>query len=206
MSYSLPSLPYAYDALEPYFDAQTMKIHHNKHHQAYINNANSVLESNPELAKYSVEELIECLDRVPAEKRFIMRNNAGGHANHSFFWKNLKTNTTLSGKLKASIESNFGSVEEFKKEFEKTASAHFGSGWAWLVLQGEKLSIVSTANQDNPIMGHAVSGASGLPIIALDLWEHSYYLKYQNKRLDYIKAFWSVVNWDEASAIFSANE
>ena len=204
MSYSLPSLPYAYDALEPHFDKQTMEIHHTKHHQTYVNNANTVLEAYPELAKYSVEELIQDLDKVPADKRTFMRNNAGGHANHSFFWKNLKTGTTLGGDLKAAIERDFGSVEKFQEEFEKAAATRFGSGWAWLVLKDGKLAVVSTANQDSPLMGEAVAGASGFPIIGLDVWEHAYYLKYQNKRPDYIKAFWDVVNWDEAAARFAS--
>lgn len=206
MSYSLPSLPYAYDALEPHFDKQTMEIHHTKHHQTYVNNANTVLEAYPELAKYSVEELIQDLDKVPADKRTFMRNNAGGHANHSFFWKNLKTGTTLGGELKAAIERDFGSVEKFQEEFEKAAATRFGSGWAWLVLKDGKLAVVSTANQDSPLMGEAVAGASGFPIIGLDVWEHAYYLKYQNKRPDYIKAFWNVVNWDEAAARFAAKK
>jgi len=206
MSYSLPSLPYAYDALEPHFDKQTMEIHHTKHHQTYVNNANTVLEAYPELAKYSVEELIQDLDKVPADKRTFMRNNAGGHANHSFFWKNLKTGTPLGGDLKAAIERDFGSVEKFQEEFEKAAATRFGSGWAWLVLKDGKLAVVSTANQDSPLMGEAVAGASGFPIIGLDVWEHAYYLKYQNKRPDYIKAFWNVVNWDEAAARFAAKK
>ncbi|MEL5658936.1 superoxide dismutase [Mn] [Serratia ureilytica] len=206
MSYSLPSLPYAYDALEPHFDKQTMEIHHTKHHQTYVNNANTVLEAYPELAKYSVEELIQDLDKVPADKRTFMRNNAGGHANHSFFWKNLKTGTTLGGDLKAAIERDFGSVEKFQEEFEKAAATRFGSGWAWLVLKDGKLAVVSTANQDSPLMGEAVAGASGFPIIGLDVWEHAYYLKYQNKRPDYIKAFWNVVNWDEAATRFAAKK
>ncbi|OKB66144.1 superoxide dismutase [Serratia marcescens] len=206
MSYSLPSLPYAYDALEPHFDKQTMEIHHTKHHQTYVNNANTVLEAYPELAKYSVEELIQDLDKVPADKRTFMRNNAGGHANHSFFWKNLKTGTTLGGDLKAAIERDFGSVEKFQEEFEKAAATRFGSGWAWLVLKDGKLAVVSTANQDSPLMGEAFAGAAGFPIIGLDVWEHAYYLKYQNKRPDYIKAFWNVVNWDEAAARFAAKK
>ena len=176
MSYSLPSLPYAYDALEPHFDKQTMEIHHTKHHQTYVNNANTVLEAYPELAKYSVEELIQDLDKVPADKRTFMRNNAGGHANHSFFWKNLKTGTTLGGDLKAAIERDFGSVEKFREEFEKAAATRFGSGWARLVLKDGKLAVVSTA-PDSPLMGEAVAGASGFPIIGLDVWEHAYYLK-----------------------------
>ncbi|MBC3250929.1 MAG: superoxide dismutase [Mn] [Pseudomonadota bacterium] len=203
MSYSLPSLPYAYDALEPHFDKQTMEIHHTKHHQTYVNNANTVLEAYPELASLSVEELIQDLDKVPADKRTFMRNNAGGHANHSLFWKGLKTGTTLDGDLKAAIERDFGSVEKFQEEFEKAAATRFGSGWAWLVLKGDKLAVVSTANQDSPLMGEAVSGASGLPIVGLDVWEHAYYLKFQNRRPDYIKAFWNVVNWDEAAKRFA---
>ncbi|CAI1777882.1 Superoxide dismutase [Mn] [Serratia quinivorans] len=206
MSYSLPSLPYAYDALEPHFDKQTMEIHHTKHHQTYVNNANTVLEAYPELAKYSVEDLIQDLDKVPADKRTFMRNNAGGHANHSLFWKGLKIGTTLGGDLKAAIERDFGSVEKFQEEFEKAAATRFGSGWAWLVLKGDKLAVVSTANQDSPLMGEAVAGASGFPIVGLDVWEHAYYLKYQNKRPDYIKAFWNVVNWDEAAARFAAKK
>jgi len=204
MSYTLPSLPYAYDALEPHFDKQTMEIHHSKHHQAYVNNANAALESLPELATLTAEELIAQLDKVPAEKRTALRNNAGGHANHSFFWKGLKLGTELKGDLKAAIERDFGSVDKFKEEFEKAAATRFGSGWAWLVLKADgKLAVVSTANQDSPLMGEAVSGASGYPIAGLDVWEHAYYLKYQNRRPDYIKAFWSVVNWDEAAKRFT---
>ena len=204
MSYTLPSLPYAYDALEPHFDKQTMEIHHSKHHQAYVNNANAALESLPELAKLTAEELIAQLDKVPAEKRTALRNNAGGHANHSFFWKGLKLGTELKGDLKAAIERDFGRVDKFKEEFEKAAATRFGSGWAWLVLKADgKLAVVSTANQDSPLMGEAVSGASGYPIAGLDVWEHAYYLKYQNRRPDYIKAFWSVVNWDEAAKRFA---
>lgn len=202
MSYSLPSLPYAYDALEPHFDKETMEIHHTKHHQTYVNNANAALEGT-EFASLSVEELITKLDQVPADKKIALRNNAGGHANHSLFWKGLKTGTTLQGELKAALERDFGSVEKFQEAFEKAAATRFGSGWAWLVKQGNKLAVVSTANQDNPLMGEAISGASGYPILGLDVWEHAYYLKYQNKRPDYIKAFWHVVNWDEAVARFA---
>ena len=202
MSYSLPSLPYAYDALEPHFDKETMEIHHTKHHQTYVNNANAALEGTP-FADLPVEELVTQLDKVPADKKVVLRNNAGGHANHSFFWKGLKTGTTLQGELKAAIEKDFGSVEKFQEEFEKAAATRFGSGWAWLVKKGDKLAVVSTANQDSPLMGEAISGASGTPIVGLDVWEHAYYLKYQNKRPDYIKAFWNVVNWDEAAARFA---
>ncbi|MEI7237720.1 superoxide dismutase [Mn] [Pectobacterium brasiliense] len=205
MSYSLPSLPYAYDALEPHFDKETMEIHHSKHHQAYVNNANAALESLPELATLSAEELIAQLDKVPAEKRTALRNNAGGHVNHSLFWKGLKVGTTLTGDLKAAIERDFGSVDAFKERFEQAAATRFGSGWAWLVLKDDgKLAVVSTANQDSPLMGEAVSGASGYPIVGLDVWEHAYYLKYQNLRPAYAKAFWNVLNWDEAAARFAS--
>lgn len=204
MAYQLPALPYAYDALEPHFDAQTMEIHHSKHHQAYVNNANAVLANLPEWEKLSAEELIARLVELPENVRTPLRNNAGGHANHSLFWQILKTGTTLQGKLKAAIERDFGSVEAFQAEFEKAAATRFGSGWAWLVYEDGKLKVVSTANQDSPLMGQAVSGASGYPIIGLDVWEHAYYLKYQNRRPDYIKAFWQVVNWDEAARRFES--
>ena len=204
MAYQLPALPYAYDALEPHFDAQTMEIHHSKHHQAYVNNANAVLANLPEWEKLSAEELIVRLAELPENVRTPLRNNAGGHANHSLFWQILKTGTTLQGKLKAAIERDFGSVEAFRAEFEKAAATRFGSGWAWLVYEDGKLKVVSTANQDSPLMGQAVSGASGYPIIGLDVWEHAYYLKFQNRRPDYIKAFWQVVNWDEAARRFES--
>lgn len=200
MSYVLPALPYAYDALEPHFDKMTMEIHHTKHHQTYVNNTNTTLEAFPEMANLDIDDLIAQLDKFPADKRTFIRNNAGGHSNHSMFWKGLKTGTTLQGDLKAAIERDFGSVEAFQAEFEKAAATRFGSGWAWLVLKDGKLAVVSTANQDSPLMGEAISGTSGYPIIGLDVWEHAYYLKFQNRRPDYIKAFWSVVNWDEAAA------
>lgn len=204
MAYQLPELPYAYDALEPHFDKQTMEIHHSKHHQAYVNNANAVLAKLPEWEKLSAEELIARLAELPENVRTPLRNNAGGHANHSLFWQILKTSTTLQGKLKAAIERDFGSVEAFQAEFEKAAATRFGSGWAWLVYENGKLKAVSTANQDSPLMGQAVSGVSGYPIIGLDVWEHAYYLKFQNRRPDYIKAFWQVVNWDEAARRFES--
>ena len=204
MAYQLPELPYAYDALEPHFDTQTMEIHHSKHHQAYVNNANAVLANLSEWEKLSAEELIARLAELPENVRTPLRNNAGGHANHSLFWQILKTGTTLQGKLKAAIERDFGSVEAFQAEFEKAAATRFGSGWAWLVYEDGKLKVVSTANQDSPLMGQAVSGTSGYPIIGLDVWEHAYYLKFQNRRPDYIKAFWQVVNWDEAARRFES--
>lgn len=204
MSYTLPALPYAYDALEPHFDQLTMEIHHSKHHQAYINNANAVLETLPEFAGFPAEDLITKLNQLPADKKTTLRNNAGGHANHSFFWQGLKTGTRLQGELSAAIECDFTSIDRFKEEFAKAAAGRFGSGWAWLVLQNGKLVITSTANQDSPLMGEAIAGASGYPIIGLDVWEHAYYLKYQNCRPDYINAFWQVVNWDAAAARFAA--
>lgn len=203
MTYTLPELPYAYDALEPYFDTMTMEIHHSKHHQAYVNNANTALEGLNDFANKPVDELIASLDQLPKDKFNILRNNAGGHANHSLFWKGLKTGTTLQGDLKSAIERDFGSVEVFQAEFEKAAATRFGSGWAWLVLNDGRLAVTSTANQDSPLMGKAISGTEGYPIIGLDVWEHAYYLKYQNRRPDYIKAFWSVVNWDEAAERFT---
>ena len=203
MAYQLPALPYAYDALEPHFDAQTMEIHHSKHHQAYVNNANAVLANLPEWEKLSAEELIARLAELPENVRTPLRNNAGGHANHSLFWQILKTGTTLQGKLKAAIERDFGSVEAFQAEFEKAAATRFGSGWAWLVYEDGKLKVVSTANQDSPLMGQAVSGASGYPIIGLDVWEHAYYLHYQNKRPDYLDAWWQIVNWDYVAELYA---
>lgn len=202
MSFSLPLLNYNYDALEPYFDKKTMEIHHTKHHQTYINNANIALEKLPEFSSLSVEELIKKLDQLPADQKTVLRNNAGGHMNHSFFWQCLKQGTTLQDELKNVIVRNFGCIESFKENFEKVASMRFGSGWAWLVKKNNKLTIVSTANQDNPLMGETISGTSGYPILGLDLWEHAYYLKYQNLRLDYIRAFWNVVNWDEVATRF----
>ena len=204
MSYVLPALPYAYDALEPHFDKMTMEIHHTKHHQTYVNNTNTALEAFPEMANLDIDDLIAQLDKFLADKRTFIRNNAGGHSNHSIALKGLKTGTTLQGDLKAAIERDFGSVEAFQAEFEKAAATRFGSGWAWLVLKDGKLAVVSTANQDSPLMGEAISGTSGYPIIGLDVWEHAYYLKFQNRRPDYIKAFWSVVNWDEAAARFAS--
>lgn len=205
MSYSLPALPYAYDALEPHFDKMTMEIHHTKHHQTYVNNTNTALEAFPEFAGMDIDELIQQLDKFPADKRTFIRNNAGGHSNHSMFWKGLKLNTTLQGSLKDAIERDFGSIDAFMAEFEKAAASRFGSGWAWLVLKEDgKLAVVSTANQDSPLMGEAISGTSGYPIVGLDVWEHAYYLKFQNRRPDYIKAFWSVVNWDEAAKRFES--
>ncbi|SNC59029.1 superoxide dismutase [Mn] [Sodalis endosymbiont of Henestaris halophilus] len=202
MNFTLPTLPYKYDALEPDFDKETLEIHYTKHHQTYINNANYALEDLPEFAQMSVNELIKKLDYLPVDKKTVLRNNAGGHANHILFWKGLKKGTTLQGKFKSALERDFGSIDAFKDTFEKVALTCFGSGWAWLVKKDDKLAVVSTANQDNPLMGEVISGTSGYPILGLDIWEHAYYLKYKNRRLDYIKSFWNVVNWDEASTRF----
>ncbi|MFK3557472.1 superoxide dismutase [Mn] [Pasteurella multocida] len=197
MAYTLPELGYAYDALEPHFDAMTMEIHHSKHHQAYVNNANAALENLPELAQGCPGQLLSKLAEVPADKLTAIRNNVGGHLNHSLFWKSLKKGTTLQGALKDAIVRDFSSVEAFQAEFEKAAATRFGSGWAWLVLQENgKLAVVSTANQDSPVMGKAIAGCEGYPLLGLDVWEHAYYLKFQNRRPDYIKEFWHVVNWD----------
>lgn len=205
MAYTLPELDYAYDALEPHFDKQTMEIHHSKHHQTYVNNANAAVESlSDELKQLPAEELLTRLADIPEDKRTPVRNNVGGHANHSFFWKSLKKDTTLSGSLKQAIERDFGSVDAFKETFEKAAASRFGSGWAWLVIKDGKLQVVSTPNQDSPVMGEAVAGVSGTPLLTLDVWEHSYYLKYQNRRADYIKEFWHVVNWDKVQERFDA--
>ena len=200
MAYTLPELGYAYDALEPHFDAQTMEIHHSKHHQAYVNNANAALEGLPaELVEMCPGQLVSNLDKIPAEKRGALRNNAGGHTNHSLFWKSLKKGTTLQGTLKDAIERDFGSVEAFKTEFEKAAATRFGSGWAWLVVNNEgKLEVVSTANQDTPISD------GKKPILTLDVWEHAYYLNYRNVRPNYIKAFFEIINWNKVAELYAA--
>lgn len=200
MPYELPKLPYAYNALEPHIDAQTMEIHHTKHHQAYINNVNKALEGSS-LDGKPVEALIADLAAVPEDKRTVVRNNAGGHANHSLFWTVIgpAAGGQPSGELASAIDSAFGSFDKFKELFSNAAATRFGSGWAWLVVEGGKLSIGSTANQDSPLMGKAVAGFSGTPILGLDVWEHAYYLKYQNRRPDYIGAFWNLVNWTEVT-------
>ncbi|ACO45639.1 superoxide dismutase [Mn] [Deinococcus deserti] len=205
MAYELPQLPYAYDALEPHIDTRTMEIHHTKHHQAYVDNANKALEGS-ELASLPVEELIQKLDQVPADKKTALRNNAGGHANHSLFWQVMGPGQggQPSGELMEAINAAFGSFEAFKTKFEDAAKTRFGSGWAWLVVKDGSLTVVSTANQDNPLMGEAIAGVSGTPVLGVDVWEHAYYLNYQNKRPDYLTAFWNVVNWDEVSRRYAA--
>ena len=207
MAFELPSLPYDVKALEPHFDARTMEIHHTKHHQAYINNANNLLKDHPALASLSAEALIVDLSKVPEAIRGGIRNNAGGHSNHSFFWQIIGPGKggAPKGELKAAIDSTFGSLVKFKEEFAKAATTRFGSGWAWLIVTADKkIAVGSTANQDSPLMGKAVAGIEGQPIIALDVWEHAYYLHYQNRRPDYIGAWWNVVNWDAAEAHYQA--
>lgn len=206
MPYELPSLPYPKEALEPHIDAQTMEIHHGKHHAAYVTNVNKAIAGKADLENLPIEELLRKLDSVPAEIRGVVRNNGGGHLNHSMFWKLLapKTGGTPTGKIASDINSAFGSFESFKEKFEAAGVGRFGSGWVWLVVNGGKLEIVSTANQDNPIMGKGIAGAEGKPILGCDVWEHAYYLKYQNRRPDYLKAFWNVVNWNEVNRLYTA--
>jgi superoxide dismutase, Fe-Mn family len=198
MPHTLPKLPYDYSALEPHIDAKTMEIHHTKHHQTYIDKLNAALEKHKELAEKSAEELIADLDMVPEDIRTAVRNNGGGHVNHSFFWEIMspKGGGKPEGELSKAIDSAFGSLDTFKEKFAEAAAARFGSGWAWLIVDGGKLSIMSTANQDNPV----TEGKT--PILGLDVWEHAYYLHYQNKRPDYVKAWWNVVNWPEVGKRF----
>jgi Fe-Mn family superoxide dismutase len=199
MAYKLPELPYAYDALEPHIDKETMNIHHTKHHNTYVTNVNNALEGHEDLASKSIEELISNLDAVPENIRTAVRNNGGGHANHTFFWKILSPSGggNPSGALAEAIDSKFGSFDAFKEEFAKAAATRFGSGWAWLVSNNSELEIMSTPNQDSPLM------EGKTPILGLDVWEHAYYLNYQNRRPDYVSAFWNVVNWEEVSKNFS---
>ncbi len=206
MAYELPPLPYPKDALEPNIDAQTMEIHHGKHHNAYVTNVNKAIAGKADLEAKSVEQLISNLDAVPAEIRTAVRNNGGGHANHSFFWKLMGPNAggTPTGKLAEDINATFGNFDAFKEKFEAAGTTRFGSGWAWLVVNGGKLEICSTANQDTPIMGKAIAGCEGTPVLGCDVWEHAYYLKYQNRRPDYLKAFWNVVNWNEVAKNYEA--
>jgi len=201
MSYTLPPLPYAPNALEPHIDAKTMEIHHGKHHQAYINNANAALKDHADLAALDVNKLISDLSKVPESIRGAIRNNGGGHSNHSFFWTILGPGKggNPKGTLAAAIDAQLGGFAKFKEDFAKAGATRFGSGWAWLVVGADKkLSVGSTANQDSPLMGKAVAGIEGKPVIGLDVWEHAYYLHYQNRRPDYITAFWNVVDWDAA--------
>ncbi|TKI57158.1 superoxide dismutase [Brevibacillus antibioticus] len=202
MAHQLPALPYAHNALEPHIDAQTMEIHHGRHHATYVNNLNAALEAHADLQGKSIEELISNLDALPESIRTAVRNNGGGHANHTLFWEIMSPNGggAPTGELADAINAAFGSFDNFKAEFAKAATTRFGSGWAWLTAEGGKVAISSTPNQDSPIM------EGKTPILGLDVWEHAYYLNYQNKRPDYIGAFWNVVNWDEVSKRFAATK
>ena len=195
MAHQLPSLPYAFDALEPHIDAQTMQIHHGKHHQAYVNNLNAALESHPDLQGKSVEDLIKNLNALPEAIRTAVRNNGGGHANHTLFWNLMGPNAggAPTGKAADAINGAFGSFDTFKEQMNKGGVARFGSGWVWLVKSSGKLAIESTANQDSPIM------EGKTPIFGIDVWEHAYYLKYQNRRPDYLAAWWNVIDWNKVN-------
>ncbi|MQR88384.1 superoxide dismutase SodA [Priestia megaterium] len=200
MAYKLPELPYAYDALEPHIDKETMNIHHTKHHNTYVTNLNAAVEGKADLESKSIEELISNLDAVPEDIRTAVRNNGGGHANHSLFWTILCPNGggAPTGELADAIASKFGSFDQFKEEFANAAKTRFGSGWAWLVVNNGELEVTSTPNQDSPLM------EGKTPVLGLDVWEHAYYLNYQNRRPDYISAFFNVVKWDEVAKRYDA--
>lgn len=201
MAFELPPLPYAHDALEPHIDSRTMQIHHGKHHAAYVSNLNAALADHPQFADMSIEELLANLNSVPESARTAVRNNGGGHANHALFWQIMKPNSggEPTGDLAAAIDAAFGSFEQFKEIFAKAGATRFGSGWAWLYVDGNgKLAVGSTPNQDTPLM------EGNTPILGLDVWEHAYYLNYQNRRPDYISAWWNVVDWDAVAAFYAA--
>jgi superoxide dismutase, Fe-Mn family len=198
LAYELPPLPYDYSALEPHIDTETMKLHHDKHHQAYITNLNAAIEKHPDLSKHIPEDLIRNLSNIPEDIRTAVRNNGGGHVNHTMFWAIMKPKGggEPTGAIGEQIKKDFSSFEDFKKQFNETTAKQFGSGWGWLVYEGNKLKIVTTANQDNPL-------SNGLyPILGNDVWEHAYYLKYQNRRPEYLAAWWNTVNWDEVNKRF----
>lgn len=204
MPFTLPALPYPADALAPHIDAKTMEIHHGRHHKAYVDNANKALEGS-KWADKSPEEVIRNLGDIPEDKRTAVRNNAGGHVNHSMFWQLMAApgkggGGEPTGAAADAIKKSYGDFSHFKEEFAKAATGRFGSGWAWLVMKNGNATICSTANQDNPLMGDAIAGCSGTPVLGLDVWEHAYYLNYQNKRADYITAWWNVVNWAQVNA------
>jgi Fe-Mn family superoxide dismutase len=198
VAYELAHLPYDYAALEPHIDEATMKLHHDKHHQTYVNNLNGAIEKHPDLAKHTPEDLLRNLNNIPEDVRTVVRNNGGGHVNHTMFWNIMKPGGggEPTGKIAAQITKDFGSFEAFKKQFNETTAKQFGSGWGWLLWDGTKLTVVTTANQDNPLL------QGKFPILGNDVWEHAYYLKYQNKRPDYLAAWWNTVNWDEINKRF----
>ncbi len=198
MEHILPALPYGYDALEPYIDARTMEIHHTKHHQAYITNLNTALKGQGRLSEQSVNTLLRNLNEVPESIRNVVRNHGGGHANHSFFWPTLKKDVAVKGPVIEAITKKFGSFDAFKEGFSTAAVKLFGSGWAWLVVDNGKLRIVTTANQDSPVMTGTV------PVLGIDVWEHAYYLRYQNRRPDYVSAFFNVINWERINETYLA--
>ncbi len=198
MSHILPELPYAYDALEPFIDARTMEIHHSKHHQGYVNNLNAALKDHPQLERLNVEQLIRNLQEIPENIRAAVRNHGGGHANHSFFWPTLKKGVAPSGPVLDAVKQRFGSFDGFRELFTQAATKVFGSGWAWLILSNGRLEIATTANQDNP------RSQGNLPVLGLDVWEHAYYLLYQNRRPDYIAAFFNVINWEKVNEHYLA--
>jgi len=205
MPHELPALPYPVEALEPHIDKTTMEIHHGRHHKAYVDNLNKAL-AGTQLEGKALDALLRDLSVVPDNIRGAVRNNGGGHYNHSMFWKLMapKAGGAPAGAIGDAINAAFGNFTDFQAKFENAGMTRFGSGWAWLVVSGGKLEIASTANQDNPIMGKAVAGCEGTPILGVDVWEHAYYLKYQNKRADYLKAFWNVVNWAEVEKLHAA--
>lgn len=197
MRFELPKLEYEYDSLEPYIDKQTMMIHHDKHHQAYTDKLNAALEKHPEMKIKSAEELLKNLNKIPEDIRTAVKNQGGGYVNHSFFWTILKKNVKIKGKIKEAIEKKFGSFDKFKEEFTNTSVGLFGSGWTWLVINGNKeLEIITTLNQDSPL------SVGKIPILVIDLWEHAYYLKYQNRRPEYVENFFNVINWEKVNENF----
>jgi superoxide dismutase, Fe-Mn family len=196
MKFELPKLEYGYNSLEPFIDVQTMSFHHDKHHQTYTDKLNAALEKHPELNFKNAEELLINLDKIPEDIRKAVKNNGGGYVNHSFFWKIMKKDVEIKGKIKEAIEENFGTFENFKEKFTDASLNLFGSGWVWLVVNNKELEIISTLNQDSPL------SLGKIPILVIDLWEHAYYLKYQNRRADYVNAFFNVINWDKVEENF----
>ena len=204
MAFELPKLPYSYDALEPHIDARTMEIHHTKHHNAYVTNLNKAVEGT-EWANKPIDDVCRSIGKLPENIRAAVRNNGGGHYNHSLFWKVMKKGGggKPTGDVAKAIDADLGGFDKFKETFSDAAAKRFGSGWAWLVVKSDgKVGVCSTANQDNPLMGNEVAGCSGYPILGLDVWEHAYYLNYQNRRPDYVSAWWNTINWDQVNENF----